>query len=325
MENFRHHNGTTDQLILLGFGDLQELQLLLFPLFLVIYGFTIVGNFLILTTVSLDKRLHTPMYFFLGNLSVLEIWYTSNIFPKMLLDLLRKEKIISLTNCIIQLYMFCALGTTECFLLLLMAYDRYLAICSPLHYTKLMNWNSCFKLTATTWLWGFLLAAGLNFIISTSLTLCGPNQIDHYFCDLIPLLKLSCSDTHPAELAIFIACFLVALFPFLLTITSYVYIILKILEIPSSSGKKKTFSTCSSHLIMVTIFYGTLGISNGVSAGTQAIELNKMLSFLYTVLTPAFNPIIYSLRNKEVKESLRKLLGHTLLSNICSYYMFKSK
>ncbi|XP_062992656.1 olfactory receptor 6F1-like [Elgaria multicarinata webbii] len=296
-------------LILLGFGNLQELQLLLFPLFLGIYGITMVGNSLILIAVSVDKRLHTPMYFFLGNLSFLEVWYTSNITPKMLVDLLRKEKTISLAGCITQLYVFCALGTVECFLLLLMSYDRYLAICNPLHYAKLMNWNCCFTLTAGTWLCGFLLAAGLNFIVSTSLTLCGPNHVDHFFCDLTPLLKLSCSNTHRAEVAIFIACFAVSLVPLLLTTASYVYIIFTILKIPSSSGKKKAFSTCSSHLIIVSTFYGTLGITYAVSIGTESVELNKILSLLYTILTPMFNPIVYSLRNKEVKETLCKLFS----------------
>nr|XP_056720474.1 olfactory receptor 10A7-like [Euleptes europaea] len=310
MENYRQLNGTaTNLLILLGFGTLQELQLLIFPLFLAVYIITLVGNFLILIVVSLDKKLHTPMYFFLGNLSFLEIWYTSNISPKMLVDLFRTEKTISLAGCFIQLYVFCALGTVECFLLLLMSYDRYLAICNPLHYAKLMSWNYCFKLSAGTWLWGFLLAAGLNFIVSTSVTLCGPNKVDHFFCDLTPLLKLSCSDTRPAEMAIFVACFAVSLFPFLLTITSYINIIATILKIPSSSGKMKAFSTCSSHLIIVTLFYGTLGITYIVSVGTQSVELNKILSLLYTILTPMFNPIVYSLRNKEVKEVLTRLLG----------------
>ncbi|KAM6448890.1 olfactory receptor 11L1-like [Liasis olivaceus] len=283
--------------------------MLIFSLFLGIYVITLVGNTLILVAVSLDKRLHTPMYFFLGNLSFLEVWYTTNISPKMLVDLLRKEKDISLPACIIQLYIFCALGTVECFLLLLMSYDRYLAICNPLNYAKLMNWNYCFKLTADTWFGGFLLAAVLNFIVSTSLTICGSNHVDHFFCDLTPLLKLSCSDTHIAEMTIFVACFAVSLIPFLLTIMSYVYIIMTIFKIPSSSGKRKAFSTCGSHLIVVGTFYGTLGITYAISIGTQSVELNKMLSLLYTVLTPMLNPIVYSLRNKEVKETLSKLLN----------------
>uniref|UniRef100_A0A803SKW3 Olfactory receptor n=1 Tax=Anolis carolinensis TaxID=28377 RepID=A0A803SKW3_ANOCA len=289
-------NGTTMTfLILHGFGNLEELRFLIFLLFLGIYALTIIGNSFFLVAVSFDRRLHTPMYFFLSNLSFLDIWYTSNITPRMLVDLLRKEKSISVTGCIIQLYIFCALGTVECFLLLLMSYDRYLAICNPFHYTKLMNLNT---------------SAGLNLIVSSSLTLCGPNHIDHFFCDLTPLLKLSCSDTHLAEVAIFVACFAVSLCPFILTITSYICIILSILKIPTSSGKKKAFSTCSSHLIVVSTFYGTLGITYAVSTGTESVELSKILSLLYTVLTPMFNPIVYSLRNKEVKETLSKLLGN---------------
>ncbi|XP_066485785.1 olfactory receptor 10A7-like [Tiliqua scincoides] len=310
MENFRQKNGTTvNYLIFVGFENLQELQLLLFPLLLGFYGVTMVGNALILIAVSVDKRLHTPMYFFLGNLSFLEIWYTSNITPRMLMDLLREDKNISLAGCIIQLYIFCALGTVECFLLLLMSYDRYLAICNPLHYAQLMNWSHCLKLTVGTWLWGFLSAAGLNFIVTIPLTLCGPNLIDHYFCDLTPLLKLSCSDTYPAEVTIFVACFAVSLVPFLFTIISYVNIILMVVKSPSSCRKSKAFSTCSSHLIVVTTFYGTLGTTYAVSIGMQSVQLNKTLSLLYIVITPMLNPIIYSLRNKEVKEALSKLLG----------------
>lgn len=326
MDAFRQRNETTvNHLILFGFGNLRELQFLLFPLLFGAYGVTMAGNILILIAISIDKRLHTPMYFFLGNLSFLEIWYTSNITPKMLADLLSKDKSISLEGCIIQLYTFCALGTVECFLLLLMSYDRYLAICNPLHYAFLMSWSHCLKLTASTWLWGFLLAAGLNFIVSISLTLCGPSLIDHYFCDLTPLLKLSCSDTHPAEVTIFVACFTVSLVPFLLTITSYANIILMVLKSSSSCRKSKAFSTCSSHLIVVTTFYGTLGTTYAVSIGTQSVELNKTLSLLYTVITPMLNPIIYSLRNKEVKEALSKLLGKvsTLLAKCFSQILMR--
>ncbi|XP_042329630.1 olfactory receptor 1038-like [Sceloporus undulatus] len=200
-----------------------------------------------------------------------------------------------------------------------MSYDRYLAICNPLHYTKLMSWNCCFKLITCTWLWGFLSAAALNLIVSTSLTLCGPNHIDHFFCDLTPLLKLSCSDTHRAEVAIFVSSFAVSMCPFILTITSYVYIILTIFKIPSSSGKKKAFSTCSSHLIVVSTFYGTLSITYAVLIGTESVESNKILSLLYTVLIPMFNPIVYSLRNQEVKETLSKLFGNISASIHWSY------
>ncbi|XP_042329629.1 olfactory receptor 11A1-like [Sceloporus undulatus] len=314
-EDVVHGNRTTmNFLMLCGFGNLQDHHLYFFPLFFGIYCITIMVNSLIVIAVSINKRLHTPMYFLLGNLSFLEIWYTSNIAPKMLVDSLRKEKIISVTGCIIQLYIFCALATAECFLLLLMSYDRYLAICNPLHYTKLMSWTYCIKLTICTWLWGFLSAAALNLIVFTSLTLCGPNHIDHFFCDLTSLLKLSCSDTHVAEVAVFVACFVVTLCPFLLTITSYAYIISTVIKIPSSSGKKKAFSTCSSHLIVVSTFYGTLGLTSVVSIGTESAELNKILSLLYIVLTPMFNPIVYSLRNKEVKETLSKLFRNVSAS-----------
>uniref|UniRef100_K7EWG5 Olfactory receptor n=1 Tax=Pelodiscus sinensis TaxID=13735 RepID=K7EWG5_PELSI len=298
----------TDTLILLGFKDLQDLQIFLFLLFSVVYLMTTVGNILIIITVSANRSLHTPMYFFLSNLSCLEILYTSNIIPRMLVDLLREEKCISFTGCIIQLYIFCALGTTECYFLMLMSYDRYLAICHPLHYADLMKRNLCIQLAAGTWFWGFLLGAVLHLLLAKSLTLCGPNEIDHFFCDLTPLLQLSCSDTYTVEVAIFISCCLVALGPFLLTITSYIHILRAVFKIPSKSGKQKAFSTCSSHLIVVTTFYGTLTVTYVMSTATQSTHLNKILSLLYIVVTPLFNPIVYSLRNKEVKEALRKHL-----------------
>ncbi|XP_030403436.1 olfactory receptor 10A2-like [Gopherus evgoodei] len=316
-------------LILLGFDDLHDLQIFLFPLFFMVYLATTTGNILIIITVSADRSLHTPMYFFLGNLSFLEILYTSNIAPRMLVDLLRQDKCISFTSCITQLYVFCALGTVECFLLMLMSYDRYLAICQPLHYADSMNWNLCIKLAAGIWVWGFLLAAVLQLLLEKSLTLCGPNEIDHFFCDLTPLLKLSCSDTYMVKVAIFVSCCIVPLIPFLLTITSYIHILLAVLKIPSKRGKQRTFSTCSSHLIVVTTFYGTLTVTYIVSTGSQSIHLNKILSLLYVFVTPLFNPIVYSLRNKEVKEALRKLISKIIpfpdWSNIPHQFFFTRK
>ncbi|XP_006039364.2 olfactory receptor 10A7-like [Alligator sinensis] len=297
-----------DILVLLGFEDRHELQIFLFPLFLTLYLASMVGNILIITIVSADRNLRTPMYFFLGNLSVLEVLYSSNITPRMLMDLLRHDKYISFGGCILQLYIFCALGTVECFLLMLMSYDRYLAICNPLHYADLMNWTLSVKLAVGTWVWGLLLAAGLLLILGKSLTLCGPNEINHYFCDLTPLLKLSCSDTFMVEVAIFVSAGVVSLIPFLLTITSYIHILLIVIKLPSKSGKSKAFSTCSSHLIVVTAFYGTLTITYGASTRTQTVDLNKILSLMYTVVTPLFNPIVYSLRNNEVKEALKRFL-----------------
>ncbi|XP_053902150.1 olfactory receptor 6N1-like [Malaclemys terrapin pileata] len=295
------------EFILLGFGDLPQLHILLFLVFLVIYAVTVAGNILIIVLVVTDQHLHTPMYFFLGNLSCLETCYTSTILPRVLAGLLTGDRTISVTGCITQLYFFASLAAAECCLLSAMSYDRYLAMCKPLHYAALMNGSCCIKLVVGSWIGGFISVAFLITMIS-QLTFCGPNEIDHFFCDFRPIIKLSCTDTYMVEVASFISSSIFTLPPFLLTVTSYVYIISTILRIPSTTGRQKAFSTCSSHLIVVTIFYGTLIMVYLVSESDALRDLNKVFSVFYGVLTPLLNPLIYSLRNKEVKEALRKAL-----------------
>ncbi|XP_053902237.1 olfactory receptor 6N1-like [Malaclemys terrapin pileata] len=298
---------TMTEFILLGFGDLPGLHVLLFLLFLVIYIVTMAGNILIVVLVVTDQHLHTPMYFFLGNLSCLETSYTSTMLPRMLDSLLTGDRTISVTSCIIQLYFFGSLAGTECCLLSVMSYDRYLAICKPLHYAALMNGRLCLQLAVGSWIGGFVSVAFLISVIS-QLTFCGPNEIDHFFCDFSPIMKLSCSDTHWLEVSAVIHSSLFTFPPFLLTLASYVSIITTILRIPSTTGRQKAFSTCSSHLIVVTIFYGTLIIVYLLLDSDALRVLNKVCSVFYGVLTPLVNPLIYSLRNKEVKEALRKAL-----------------
>ncbi|XP_039353520.1 olfactory receptor 10A7-like [Mauremys reevesii] len=293
------------EFILLGFGNHPELQIFLFLLFLVIYVVTMAGNILIMVLVVTDQHLHTPMYFFLGNLSCLETCYTSTILPRMLASLLTGDRTISVTGCLIQLYFFGSLVDTECYLLAVMSYDRYLAICKPLHYGTRMNNRFCFQLAAGSWISAFL-AVIIVIILMSQLIFCGPNEIDHFFCDLTPMIKLSCSDTHKMEFVTFWGSVLFTLPPFLLTMTSYVYIIIAILRIPSTTGRQKAFSICSSHLIVVTIFYGTLMIVYILPKTEKLRELNKVFSLCYTVLTPLLNPLIYSLRNKDVKLAFRK-------------------
>ncbi|XP_067417511.1 olfactory receptor 6N1-like [Emydura macquarii macquarii] len=304
--------------ILLGFGNFHKLQILLFLLFLVIYVVTMAGNTAIVVLVVADQHLHTPMYFFLGNLSCLEACYTSAILPRMLASLLSGDKTISFAGCLIQFDIFGSLISTECCLLSAMSYDRYLAICKPLHYAARMNSGFSLQLAIGSWLSGF--AAGTITACWVSQQIyCGPNEIDHFFCDYTPLIKLSCSDTSRMVLVLFffISCIFV-LSPFLLTLTTYMCIISTILRIPSSSGKKKAFSTCSSHLIVVTVFYGTLIIVYMLPDMDALHDLNKVFSIFYTVLTPMVNPLIYSLRNKEVKEALRKGLSKIVTSmSIC--------
>ncbi|KAM6148419.1 olfactory receptor 11L1 [Erethizon dorsatum] len=291
---------------LLGFQSLLEWQALLFAIFLCVYFLTIAGNVVIITMVSQDPCLHSPMYMFLKSLSLLEILYTSTIAPCLLANLASWGHAISFSACMVQLYFFVFFGATECFLLAAMAYDRYLAICSPLHYSSLMSADLCTKLVALCWLTG----VGTGFLPSLMicrLDFCGPNRIDHFFCDLPPLMQLSCSSVHTTELVIFVLSITVLYICFLLTLVSYVFIVSSVLRIPSALGRVKTFSTCGSHLAVVTIYYGTM-ISMYVRRDVHlSPAVNKIISVFYTVVTPLLNPVIYSLRNRDFKQAVRKV------------------
>ncbi|XP_065421209.1 olfactory receptor 11A1-like [Chrysemys picta bellii] len=265
------------EFIILGFGTLTQLHILLFLLFLVIYIVTMVGNILIIALVVAEQHLHTPMYFFLGNLACLETCYTSTILPRMLASLLTGDRTISVRGCITQFYFCGSLATTECSLLSMMSYDQYLAICKPLHYAAFMNSRSCIKLVVGSWIGGFISIAILIFMMS-QLTFCCPNEVDHFFCDLTPIINLSCSNIHMLEVTAFKHSSTFTLPPFLLTLASYVCIISAILRIPSTTGRQKAFSTCSSHLILVTIFYGTLVIVYLLSGSDTLRDRNKVFS-----------------------------------------------
>ncbi|XP_029768462.1 olfactory receptor 11L1-like, partial [Terrapene carolina triunguis] len=250
----------------------------------------------------------TPMYFFLGNLSCLETCYTSTILPRMLASLLTGDRTISYSGCITQLYFFVFMVTAECFLLLVMSYDRYLAICNPLHYAALMRSWVRIQLVSGSWIMAFFTSTLITLLMAR-LTFCGPNKIDHFFCDFALMLKLSCSDTSLIEVVNLLLCFAIILPTFLLTLMCYVCIIATILRIPSTTERQKAFSTCSSHLIVVATFYGSLIISYMIPTAGTAGDLHKVFSVFYTVLTPLVNPLIYSLRNKVVKEALKKAGG----------------
>ncbi|XP_062992629.1 olfactory receptor 6F1-like [Elgaria multicarinata webbii] len=306
MEKVKWVNKTTiTEFILLGFGNLQKLQMPLFLLFLLVYIVTVAGNITIVSLVATNRQLQTPMYFFLGNLSCLEICYSSTILPRMLTSVFGRDNAVTFNGCLIQLYCFGFLATVECYLLAVMAYDRYLAICKPLHYVIIMNARVTIQLAASSWLCPIIVLAVVILLIS-ELTFCGPNEIDHFFCDLNPVIHLSCSDVKLVTLAIFIIACIDTFPPFLLTLTSYVFIITTILRIPSTNGKQKAFSTCSSHLTVVTLFYGALIMAYVLPKTDSLRDLKKIISIFYTVLTPLANPIIYTLRNKEVKDSLIK-------------------
>lgn len=309
MDKYQTNQSVVKEFILLGFGDISDFQTLLFFVFLVIYIVTMAGNLLIVVLVAADRHLHTPMYFLLGNLSCLETCYISTIWPRMLDSFLTGNRSMWVTSCFTQLYFFGGLATAECYLLAAMSYDRYLAICKPLHYATLMDARSCLQLASGSWVIGFMVNTVTTYFM-THLIFCGPNIIDHFFCDFSPLLQLSCSNTLNIQLLIFVLSALFGLFPFLLTLISYSCIIATILRIPSSVGRKKAFSTCSSHLIVVTLFYGTIVIVYVVPKNNTLRELNKVFSVFYTVLTPLVNPFVYSLRNKDIKQALKKTIRH---------------
>ncbi|KFO85951.1 Olfactory receptor 11L1, partial [Buceros rhinoceros silvestris] len=292
---------------LLGFRSNPHCQILLFTVFLVIYLLTILGNVIIISVVTLEPRLHLPMYKFLQNLSFLEVCYTTTIVPKMLANLLAKRKSISFSGSMVQLYYFISLGATECYLLAVMAYDRFLAVCAPLRYGVAMTPAACTRLAVGSWLTG-VFTGFLPCLMVSRLHFCSYNLIDHFFCDFSPLLKLSCSDTTVTEAVIFVLSLLVLSGCFLWTLVSYLLIILSILKIPSASGKRVTFSTCSSHLMVVSIYYGTMISMYVRPSYSLSPELSKAVPVLYTVVTPLLNPVIYGLRNKAFKEALGKIV-----------------
>ncbi|XP_044132764.1 olfactory receptor 6N1-like [Bufo gargarizans] len=295
------------EFILLGFQGSQYLTTFLFCLLLVVYYGTICGNLLIITVVSSSKNLHTPMYFFISQLSMSDILLTTDIVPNMLHILLNNTGTVTFSGCIIQFYVFCGSEIFECFLLTVMSYDRYVAICNPLHYTSIMTTTYCMRLVVICWLLGFF-TAFIDILMILRLKFCGPNIIDHFFCDLVPLIEMACSDKYFIKLQIYLLSIPTVITPPIIIIMSYVKIISVILRIPSNTSRQKAFSTCSSHLIVVSIFYWTLFTVYIVPTRGQTLTMSKILSLLYTVFTPLINPIIYSLRNKDINKAVQKCL-----------------
>ncbi|XP_048372560.1 olfactory receptor 6B1-like [Sphaerodactylus townsendi] len=296
------------EFILLGFPAVLEIQLFLFVVFFLIYILTILENLIIISVVKGNRKLHKPMYFFLGNLSFLEIWYISVTLPKLLTDFWSQNKIISFQNCMSQLYFFISLMCTECVLLAVMAYDRYVAICNPLRYPVIMTHRLCFQLGLLSWVCGFSISL-VKVIFISRLSFCGPGVINHFFCDISPVLNLSCTDMSVAELVDFILALVILLIPLSITVMSYLFIIISICHIPTTQGKRKAFSTCASHLTVVIIFFSTTVFMYARPRKIHPFNLNKIVSIFYAVITPALNPLIYCLRNKEVKEAIRINLG----------------
>ncbi|XP_053319954.1 olfactory receptor 6B1-like [Spea bombifrons] len=297
------------EILLLGFQTPQILKSILFVLFLMIYILTLVGNLLIIILVAKFLSLQSPMYFFLTQLSVCDLLLTTNISPNMLHVIINGGSTISFNGCITQFYFFCVSEGTECFLLTVMSYDRYLAICRPLHYTSIMSSRLCFQLIVFSWLFGCIITFSFAPLVS-ALMFCG-NVIDHYFCDLAPLLELSCTKHTVAELVDFVLAIPGVFVPFSFTIFTYVSIFITILGISSSTGRQKAFSTCSSHIIVVSAFYGTETIVYiAPSKWLNLFNIKKIASLLYTVLCPFANPFIYSLRNQDIKQHLKKFISN---------------
>ncbi|XP_066110028.1 olfactory receptor 10AG1-like [Saccopteryx bilineata] len=294
--------------ILLGFSDVPDLQEFLFGMFLIIYVIILIGNSLIVLIIKVDPSLQKkPMYFFLGNFSSLEIFYVSVTLPRLLIDLCRQNRNISFLACATQMYFFLVFGATECLILTVMAYDRYVAICNPLLYSLLMSNRLCVQLAAGCLMTGFLVHIVFTYQIF-SLPFCGSHQLNHFFCDVPPVLQLVCGDIFMIEMLVYVLTVLIIFIPFMLILGSYVKILCTILKLPSATGRAKAFSTCSSHLMVVVLFFGSGIISYLRPKTSHSSETDKFLSLFYTIVTPLFNPMIYCLRNKEVMVALRKFL-----------------
>ncbi|XP_058410940.1 olfactory receptor 5V1-like [Diceros bicornis minor] len=295
------------EFIILGFSSLNELQFLLFTIFLVTYICTLSANTFIILVSMTDPHLHTPMYFFLENLAFLDICYTTTNVPQMMVHLLSEKKSISYLGCMAQLFAFIFFVGSESLLLAAMAYDRYIAICKPLSYSVIMNKALYGQLAASCWTGGFLNSV-VHTILTFHLPFCGNNQINYFFCDIPPLLILSCGDTSVNELALLSIGVFIGWTPFLCIILSYLYIVSTILRISSSEGRQKAFSTCASHLIIVLLYYGSSIFTYVRPISTYSLEKDRLISVLYSVVTPMLNPIIYSLRNRDIKEAV-KVMG----------------
>ncbi|XP_072269984.1 olfactory receptor 5V1-like [Pyxicephalus adspersus] len=299
---------STDFLIM-GLSDLPDLKVFLFCVLLLIYVLTLTGNMAIILVLQMDQSLHRPMYFFLGNLAFLDICYTSTTMPKMLQILIVKEKAITFIGCVTQLYLFLAFVGTECVLLGIMSYDRFLAICNPLRYMVIMNFKDCAKFASASWLCG-LVNSIIHTVSTFRLHFCGIKKIKYYFCDIPPLLSLSCDNTIINEALLLSIGVFIGWTPFLSIIISYIYIIVTIMKIKSNEGRQKAFSTCASHLTVVILYYGS-AISNYVRPiSTYSLGKDRVISVLYSVVTPMLNPIIYTLNNHDVKNAISRQIIH---------------
>ncbi|GAB5577574.1 olfactory receptor 10A3 [Prionailurus viverrinus] len=311
----RQNQSSVVEFILLGFSNFPELQEQLFGVFLVVYLGTLMGNAIIIVIISLEQSLHVPMYLFLQNLSVVDVSFSAVIMPEMLVVLSTEKTLITFAECFAQMYFLLLFGGTECFLLGAMAYDRFAAICHPLSYPMIMNKKVFMKLVMFSWVSGIMVATVQTTWVF-SFPFCGPNEINHLFCETPPVLELACADTFLFEIYAFTGTILIVMVPFVLILLSYIRILFAILKMPSATGRQKAFSTCASHLTSVTLFYGTANMTYIQPKSGYSPETKKVMSLSYSLLTPLLNPLIYSLRNSEMKRALMKLWRRKVDSHI---------
>ena len=308
MNNHSSSSSSTSDFILLGLSTNPWMQKPLFGIFIIMYLVTVMGNVLIILVIRSDSRLHTPMYFFLSNLSFMDICFTTVIVPKMLVNFLSETKTISYVGCLVQMYFFIALANTDSYLLASMAIDRLVAICNPLHYDVVMRPQRCLLMLLGSCTISHLHAL-FRVLLMSRLSFCASHVIKHFFCDTQPVLKLSCSDTSSSQIVVMTETLAVIVTPFLCILFSYMRIIVTVLRIPSAAGKWKAFSTCGSHLTVVVLFYGSIIYVYFRPLSMYSVVKDRVATVMYTVVTPMMNPFIYSLRNKDMKRGLRKLMG----------------
>ncbi|XP_038302092.1 putative olfactory receptor 2B8 [Canis lupus baileyi] len=311
-QRMEQNNGSSfTGFILLGFSERPQLELVLFVVLLIFYMFTLLGNTTIIALSHLDPLLQTPMYFFLSNLSFLDLCYTTSTVPQLLVHLRRADKSISFGGCVVQLFISLGLGSTECILLGVMALDRFAAVCRPLHYTVIMHSRLCVLMASASWFIGFA-NSSLQTVLIFLVPLCGRNKIDHFFCEIPPLLNLACVDTTIYESEIFFVSVIILFIPVTLITVSYGWIVRAIFRIKSSAGQRKAFGTCGSHLTVVSLFYGTAIYAYLQPSNNYSQDQGKFISLFYTIITPMVNPVIYTLRNKDVTGAMKKVLWRVL-------------
>ncbi|XP_059567179.1 olfactory receptor 5L2-like [Myotis daubentonii] len=301
------------EFILLGLSDVPELRVFLSLLFLLIYGVTVLGNLGMIALIQVSSRLHTPMYFFLSHLSFVDFCYSTIIVPKMLFNILNKDKTISFLGCIVQFFLFCVYGITEVFLLAVMAYDRFVAICNPLLYMVTMSRTLCVELVSCCYLGGTVCSL-IHLCLALEIPSFRSNVINHFFCDLPPLLSLACSDVSMNELLLYIVATFNEIITIVIILTSYLFILITILRMHSAEGRRKAFSTCASHLTAIVVLQGAILFSYCRPSSGSSVDTDKVASVFYTVVIPMLNPLIYSLRNKDVKEAFKKVLRSSFFS-----------